>query len=301
MLFYNELNRASATFRISGPDANTFLNGQFSQELRGQEGHSAYGLWLTQKGKVLADSTVLRLTGGDHLVISVTADATLLRQRWEDYLVADEVTIEDETGRWGAILLWGEGLAGAVTLLTGAELQAREFIGAEGAYFFPAWGGHGTRCWLLGKSETMPLWRTKLNNLGFLATDAVATAAARIRDGIPEVPADIGPEDLPNEGGLETIAISYTKGCYLGQEVMSRLKNLGQVRRKLHGVRGAGPAPAPRTPLYQSGQRVGETRSAAAADGSFVAFAMLSLVNFNPAVPLQLGENGPALEILRHG
>ena len=301
MLYFNELNRASAVFRISGPDANTFLNGQLTQELRGPAGHSAYGLWLSQKGKVLADSTVLRLTDKDHLVISATADAALLRQRWEDYLVADEVTIEDETGRWGAILLWGEGLTGAVTRLTGAELQARGFIGAEGAYFFPAWGGLGSRCWLLGQLETISLWRTKLINSGFIATDAVATAAARIRDGIPEVPADIGPEDLPNEGGLETIAISYTKGCYLGQEVMSRLKNLGQVRRKLLGVRGNGPAPAPRTPLFQSGRRVGETRSAAAENGNFVAFAMLSLVNFDPAVPLQLGGNGPALEILRHG
>jgi hypothetical protein len=66
-------------------------------------------------------------------------------------------------------------------------------------------------------------------------------------------------------------------------------------------LRGSGAAPAPKTPLFQSGRRVGETRSAAAENGDFVAFAMLSLVNFDPAVPLQLGENGPVLEILRHG
>ncbi|MBA3850191.1 MAG: hypothetical protein C0502_09390 [Opitutus sp.] len=301
MLCFNEIETTSAVFRIRGPDANTFLNGQFSQELRSPTGHSAYGLWLNPKGKVIADSTVLRLADDEHLVFASTSDPVQLRQRWEDYLVADEVTIADETGRWGALLLWGDGLASAVTQLSGASFGTAGFLCADGAHLFPAWGGRGARCWLICAYETKPAWQAKLARLGAHAADANTAALARIRDGIPAVPDDIGPDDLPNEGGLETTAISYTKGCYLGQEVMSRLKNLGQVRRKLHVLRGDGAPPAPRTALFQSGRRVGETRSAAADGDGFAAFAMLSLVSLDPAAPLQLGENGPVVEILRRG
>jgi folate-binding protein YgfZ len=110
---------------------------------------------------------------------------------------------------------------------------------------------------------------------------------------------DIGPRDLPNEGGLEEVAVSYTKGCYLGQEVMARLKNLGQVRRRLHLVQGPGFPPQPGRPLYQGDRKVGETRSAAADGNKFLGLAMLSLVNLDPAVRLSLDPGGvPNLQIL---
>jgi folate-binding protein YgfZ len=127
------------------------------------------------------------------------------------------------------------------------------------------------------------------------AANLAAAELARLRDAIPAMPGDIGPRDLPNEGGLEEIAISYTKGCYLGQEVMARLKNLGQVRRRLHLVRGAGVAPVPPgTALYQGERKVGETRSVAAEGDGFVAMAMLSLVNLDPEAALALSPEGRA-------
>jgi len=94
----------------------------------------------------------------------------------------------------------------------------------------------------------------------------------RIAAGIPAVPADIGPGDLPGEGGLEAVAISYTKGCYLGQEVMARLKSMGQVRRRLRRVAGPGPVPQVPAPLWQEGRQVGELRSAVATENGFAGF-----------------------------
>ncbi|HEX7632355.1 MAG TPA: folate-binding protein, partial [Lacunisphaera sp.] len=104
----------------------------------------------------------------------------------------------------------------------------------------------------------------------------------------------IGSGDLPNEAGLESVAISYTKGCYLGQEVMARLKNLGQVRRRLHVVHGRGTPPRPRTALYQGDKKVGEIRSIAPRGDDFVALAMLSLVNFKAGVGLSREPGGAA-------
>lgn len=117
---------------------------------------------------------------------------------------------------------------------------------------------------------------------------------ARISAGIPVVPVDLGSGDLPNEGGLEDSALSYTKGCYLGQEVMARLKNLGQVRRRIQVVRGRGPVPIARMALYQGEKKVGEVRSVASRGEAFVAMVMLSLINLNPAERLSLAPGGPA-------
>lgn len=154
--------------------------------------------------------------------------------------------------------------------------------------------------WLLGPADQAESWRARLVSADGEEQSMEVAERERILAGVASVPVDIGPEDLPNEGGLDLTAISYTKGCYLGQEVMARLKNLGQVRRKLHRVRGRGAVPAPRAPLHQGGRRVGELRSVAPEAGGFVGFALLSLVNLDPRAPLSLGEGGPAIEVLPH-
>lgn len=292
----SDLQHSSATFRISGPDANTYLGGQFTQELRVAPGHDAYGLWLNQKGKVVADSQVLRLTEEEHLVFSARTPAAILRQRLEDYLIADEVTVEDVTARHAAIALWGEGveaLPGQLGLTRAdAGTGARGFWRGDAAFAWSARLAKEAGCRLLVPVEELAAWCARLADAGANVVGREAFEHARIAAGIPAVPDDIGPDDLPNEGGLESFAISYTKGCYLGQEVMARLKNLGQVRRRLFLVRGAGEPPPARTALYQGPQRVGELRSSARDENGCIAFAMLSLVTLDRARALSLSPDG---------
>ena len=136
-------------------------------------------------------------------------------------------------------------------------------------------------------------WLARLLAAGFRAADREEMEAQRISAGIPAIPADLGPADLPNEGGLEETALSFTKGCYLGQEVMARLRNLGQVRRRLQPVRGPGPAPRPSTALFQGDRRVGEIRTAAAMGDGFVALAMISLPALQPDGSFSVQPGGP--------
>jgi folate-binding protein YgfZ len=124
--------------------------------------------------------------------------------------------------------------------------------------------------------------------------DTAELERRRIAAGIPAVSADIGPADLPGEGGLEAVAISYTKGCYLGQEVMARLKSMGQVRRRLRRVRGPGGVPKVPLPLWQEGRQVGELRSVVATADGFAGMAMLSLINLRAELPLALEVAGSA-------
>lgn len=285
ILSANDLKSASAVLRVRGPDANSYLQGQFTQDLKLAKPDPCYGLWLDQKGKVLADSHICQLAENDYLVIALTTPAVPLLARLEAYLIADEVELHDESGEWASVLLWGD-VWPALTLPAGAIQFVSRRAGA-GAQEILVSAGHAAE--LVAQIKQ------------FAAEgSAVAAELARLRAAIPTVPADLGPRDLPNEGGLDEVAISYTKGCYLGQEVMARLKNLGQVRRRLHLVGGTGAPPASGTALFQGERKVGETRSAAVDGEGFLAMAMLSLVNLDANAPLGLEPGGGAsIKILR--
>jgi tRNA-modifying protein YgfZ len=295
------LGNPSALFRISGPDANTFLGGQFTQELRIPSGRVAYGLWLNQKGKVVADSEIVRLGEEEHLVSSTGTGADVIRKRLEDYLIADEVQIEDLSSAWAAFSLWGPAAPGRLTDAFPGLAVGRGVSQVDGALVLPERGGGFGRFRLLVPREQVAAWRDRLLGLGAVEADEATAARDRIRAGLPAIPGDIGPDDLPNEGGLEDVAISYTKGCYLGQEVMSRLKNLGQVRRRLLVVRGLGAVPPTRTPLHQEAGRVGEVRTAAPDGEGWVGFAMVSLVAYRLGEAVALGAGGPPVEVAAHG
>jgi folate-binding protein YgfZ len=125
--------------------------------------------------------------------------------------------------------------------------------------------------------------------------DAEEITRRRIIAGIPAIPADIGPTDLPNEAGLEAEAISYTKGCYLGQEVMARLKSMGQVRRRLLRVQGVtGQMPKTPVPVFAGVRQVGELRSAIGDGvGGWIGLAMLSRMHVSAGMELSFAVDGP--------
>ncbi len=250
------------------------------------DGKTAYGLWLDQKGRIFADSHVLKQADNDYLVVSFSTPADRLMARLQAYLIADEVELLDQTGDWTGVLWWGNGAADLNPPTNALVLPSRR-------------AGLGSVQWLIPAEQSGTVL-PELKKATVVECNQSAAELARLREGVPAVPADLGPRDLPNEGGLEETAISYTKGCYLGQEVMARLKNLGQVRRRLHLVQGAGAPPALGTNLYQGDRKVGELRSAAVDGKNFLAMAMVSLVNLDPAAGLSLGPGDtPGIKILR--
>lgn len=273
--------RPAAWLRVAGPDALNFLQGQFTNDLGALAAEPAvYGLWLDQKGRVLGDSFVLRAGPEAFWVGSYFSAAAALRQRLEAYIIADDVTVEDETAAWAGISLLGAGAESAAGEL-GLPLR---FGGRRAAE-------PGVE--VLFAAETLPAVEARLDALPWPRLSADVMERLRIRSGITAVPRDVGPADLPNEGGLETVAISYTKGCYLGQEVMARLKSMGRVRRRLRRVAGPGAPPVPPAPLFQGGKKMGELRSAAAEGGGFIGLAMLMLAGLDPGAGLAFAPGGP--------
>jgi folate-binding protein YgfZ len=265
--------RPAAWLRVRGPDAASFLQGQFTNDLT--KGPAVYGLWLTVKGKVVADSFVVRGRTADEFWIgSYCSPAADIKARLESHIIADDVTVEDLTSAWSAVAVFGATatMRPAKALPDLVIFPGRRSNQANDEWVFPTAAMADVRASLAGMRELPP----------------AEIERRRIEAAIPRVPIDIGAGDLPNEGGLDAHAISYTKGCYLGQEVMARLKSMGQVRRRLVRVTSSGPMPAVcPAALFLGERRVGEMRSAISVPASgFVGLAMVSLAAVAPAAAL---------------
>lgn len=280
----------ACVLRVSGSDAAIFLQGQFTNDLgRIAPGRAVYGLWLDRKGHVIADSHVVCDPGeAGFWVVSVSSPAAVVARRLGDFVIADDVVIEDATAAWRGLSLIGEG--------TGAWLGGEPRAGM----FFQGRRDSGENWeWIYAAGDSQSVDAAVA---GARAAGPADVERLRIASGIPSIPADIGPADLPNEGGLETQAISYSKGCYLGQEVMARLRSMGRVRRTLVRIRGSGTIPAVPAKLWQGDRRVGELRSAVSNAGG-VGYAGLALVSAasGPAgdpFSLAAGEQ-PSVEVVR--
>ena len=280
--------RPACLLRVTGPDAAAFLQGQFTNDLAGAApGGAVYGLWLDRRGRVLADSHIVRTAdGADFWIASVSSAAAVLSRHLEDHIIADEVAIEDATSGWFGLSLIGAGagkwLAEAVR--PGMAFPGRRDSGENWEWIFP----EGERA------------AAEAAVSGARRVSADDVARMRIASGIPSIPQDIGPADLPNEGRLESAAISYSKGCYLGQEVMARLKSRGRVRRTLARAAGAGAPPAVPAPLWRGDRKEGELRSAVPdAEGQgFLGLAIVSVGDGTAGGPLALSQGGlPSVEI----
>lgn len=268
----------AAWLRVTGADAAEFLQGQFTNDLREiASGGAVYGLWLNQKGKVLADSFVVAEGAQTFWVGSYFSAASVIRERLETYIIADDVRVEDMTSEWRGVTVFGaDGLAPGAGM--GISFAGRRSAEPHREWLFPA------------VDEPRVMARVG----GMTELTALQMEQRRIRARIPAVPADIGPGELPNEGGLESVAISYTKGCYLGQEVIARLKAMGQVRRRLLPVRGSGAIPALPVELFQGDRRVGELRSAVPEGDGFIGLTLLSLLNLRRDAGLSFAAGGDA-------
>lgn len=288
--------------KVTGEDAEAYLQGQFTNELRKSNGAAVYGLWLNQKGKVLGDSFVLKRAENEFDVVSITSSAAGIQARLEEYIVADDVLLTDKTPRSHALAVSGSRCSKVIRQCLGVVPPPGQFLQCGELLAFAGRRSRDENYELIGPAPLIADMKHKLLAEGCREATAGEMEYERIMDGLPSIPQDIGPGDLPNEGGLEDEAISFTKGCYLGQEVMARLKNLGQVRRRLHVIQGTGVSPAVLAPLYQGEKQVGQVRSIAHRGNEFVALAMLSLVTLEPASGLSLAPNeAPVIRINPHG
>lgn len=293
---YYHVTKPGAVLRAKGPDAFTFLQSQFANDLHCPEVEQpvTYGLWLDHKGKIQADSFVLQKSPGEFLIVSYDGPRERLRAHLEARLVADDVTLEDETEKYSLVHLWPAEHDDDLSELVGqiADPALTESWMGRRPTGFGAWD-------LLAPPPVMEKIVAQLNELGVANATMAELAAIRVALGIPAVPADAGLEDLPQETGLQLVAVSYDKGCYLGQEVMQRLHTQGHANRALWQVAWEGGLPEPQQdgplPLFVGETEAGQLRSRATKDGKSLGLAMLKLRLLAGQPLLSFSPNGPKI------
>ena len=220
-----------AVWHLTGPDAERYLNGQVTCDVTAlKKYHASYAAVCTAKGRMEGDVTIARRD--DEFFLD--ADFSLresLGARLEKFLIADDALFEDVLESWSVVHFFDK----AVPTLNEN--------GFEGAFTIP-----NARFGVPGYDMWFP---TAYASFGGNLVEADVVETLRIEHAIPRWGAELTPHTLPPEAGPHMLdAISYTKGCYVGQETIARLKSVGHVNRTLVFLRSESEAfPAPETKL----------------------------------------------------
>jgi hypothetical protein len=266
---------APAVLRATGKDAKDYLHRVTTQDVNGlPPGASAYGAVLNAKGHLLADAHLLVEEDGVLLVMDPRAAAEA-RPHLERFVIMDDVTFEDLSASLRRLPVLGPGAAARLGARGGARRIAN---GRRGA---PA------QDLLLPPAEAEAL-RAALVAEGAATLDEGALEALRILGGFARYGADMDPSRLPMEAGLTRAAISFTKGCYTGQEVVLRATARGHLQRGLVQL-ALPPGAGPGTPLAAGGQEVGTVTSVAETPEGRVGLGYLRRAHWREGERVQAG------------
>lgn len=243
---------------VTGPDARAWLQGLVTNDVRllGARQPALPACILTPTGQVVTD-----------LILVVTAEGVLLdlprpaleraMVMLDGYLIAENARMEDRSDVTACLSLQGPGSGAALAAIT---LPA-------GAVAVPVdHTGHGGFDLYLAVADAAAAWRAA-RAAGARPVGEAALDVLRIEAGIPRLGAEIGERTLPAEAALDRTHVSDTKGCYVGQEVVARIRSRGHANRALRGLLLEGPdVPAPGDVLLAEGddrREVGRVTSAA--------------------------------------
>ena len=288
---------------LVGADRVRFLHGQVTNDVKKlRAGEGCYTAITTAKGKMESDLNIFNLA--DELLLDFEPGLTeKIPQRLEKFIVADDVQIVDAAPHYGLLSVQGpkavevigalnlfaefptkplgsvkisDATLGEIFLVNHARLAGsagfqpassrdesiathQQDAGAPGIFGFDLFVPNNS----LGAVADKLIAAAKA--LGGRACGGQAFETARIEAGIPRYGADMDETNIPLECGIESRAVTYNKGCYIGQEVINRIHSVGHVNRELRGLRLADDLktlPSRGDKLFHAGKEVGHITSA---------------------------------------
>ena len=240
---------------LTGADRARFLHGQVTNDVnRLRPGEGCYAAITTAKGKMESDLNIYALQ--DELLLDFEPGLTQkISQRLEKFIVSDDVQVVDVARLYGLLSVQGP-KAGDVVKALGVftEIPTKEFqsLKISDATLGEIYLMNGSRepgnagvppasYNLFVPTDSLGAVADKLiaaaKSIGGLACGWEALEIARIEAGIPRFGADMDESNIPLECGIEARAVSYKKGCYIGQEVINRIHSIGHVNKELRGLR----------------------------------------------------------------
>ena len=300
---------------VAGADRLSYLHAMVTQDLLAlQPGTGCYAAYLTPQGRMISDMRVLEL--GDAVLLDLPASrVTTVIEKLAQFVFTEDVRLGDLTEAFGKLTVVGPGAADVVgTVLGGTDTGRSLELQAWPEYRNRRIEWEGDTVVLASTAELglagfdLYVERSRLQSLGAALADAGARSSSadvaevlRVEAGLPAFGKDMDGDTIPLEAGIDARAISFTKGCYPGQEVIIRVvhRGHGRVARKLTGLLLDGTSVPARDDLLRSGERdAGRVTSAvfSPALDRPIAIAMVQRDFLQPGTELTVLHGGQGLK-----
>lgn len=255
-----------AKIAITGDDRVRWLNGMVTNNVKDLAvNRGNYSFVLNPQGRILGD--LYSYNRGDHFLIDTErSQLENLLKLFEHFIIMDDVEVSDKSDSLTAIGIQGP-KAADVLKRTGIQDPGVEPMQLADL----TWNGMDISLTRMASDEyrTYEIWAATANiaqlwkgliGAGAMPVGAEALEKFRVMIGFPKYGTDIRDRDLPQETEQEH-ALNFTKGCYIGQEIVERIRSRGSVHRKFHGFVLEGEIPGRGTKLESDGKEVGEITS----------------------------------------
>jgi folate-binding protein YgfZ len=293
---------------VSGADRASYLHGLLTNDVASlKAGQGCYAAYLTAQGRMIADLFVYEL--GDVILLTVPrAETASVLAKLDQFIFSEDVQLGDATDAFVTTAVIGPDAAPIVSGITGLDADTVATLPEHGNRRgqFAGQAVIVTRITDAGEAgydlyvdtSCADALREALGSAGVPELDASTAEAIRIEAGVPRFGHDMDQETIPLEAGIESRAISFTKGCYVGQEVIIRVmhRGHGRVAKKLVGLRCEGATvPAAGALVTAEGRDIGHVTSAAhsPALGVPIALAYLHRDFLAPGIAVSI-DNQPA-------
>ena len=282
-------------FSFGGPDRVRYLNAILTNNIKDlAPGKGTVSLLLSAQGRIQAE--IETFAEADKLFcVSYRMVREKLGEQFDKYIIMDDVTLEDETEKFGTLGLEGPAAGQIAEELTGvgaSSLSPLNFVEVN----FKCGDGESIPARLVKRASDAfqalefivslkhleNLWATLLEAArrhGGGPMGYTALSAQRLVQGVPWFGYDFSDKQIPHEAGLESSHISYTKGCYTGQEIVERVRSRGQVNRR-------------RVELLFKGDAVPESSADLTVDGKPAGFVTRAAQSWFPPCVLGMGYLG---------
>ena len=255
---------------ITGKDRSSWLNGLVTNDLsRLKENKGVHSVLLNTRARVIADLYICSM--GDRFVVDTgNALSGKIRQYLEGFIVSEQVQIRDSTDELTQLTIQGPAAANAIQESLGINVRDMKALDVLqlGPSLMIARDRTGTSGYdiILPKDESESVWQGLLLKTGEVGAQPVGSKALeilRVEAGIPKYGVDVDENNIVLEAGYRD-AINYSKGCYLGQEVVARATHIGRVNKQLAKLNIETQATIPSgTKLYSTDREAGYVTSSA--------------------------------------
>ncbi len=276
-----------AYLSFTGPDRVRYLNAILTNNIKDlREGHGNVSLLLNPQGHILAEIETYAFADRLFCVSHAMIRARLIE--WLDkYIIMDDVTLTDETEGYGTLALEGPEAATAVREVSGLRIAEMEELSCQDCAASAiscrvvkrSPGGVPGAEFVVERERLGELWQILLEAAqrhGGGPVGYAALSGIRLAQGVAWFGYDFGEKQIPHEAGLQDSHISYTKGCYTGQEIVERVRSRGHVNRR-------------RVELLFSGENVPEPGAALTIDGKDVGYVTRSARIWDPSRVIGMG------------